>query len=127
MTRIEVNLSSEYGIMFVYDPKSAVTIPPEAGVEAVMSTPTCVAFSVLSYVDGDAKVVLCESPDDARCIEYFSGKLACPSNSLSLFDHNGFAFASVPLKDGYADVSIRMSEKTNPDVVECVISNIASF
>jgi hypothetical protein len=127
MIRVEVQLSSEYGIMFLYDSNARPVIPASAGKKPVTWTQTCVAFSVLSYVDGDAVITLSEASEGGRCVEYFSGDVHCPSNSIALCDHNGFAFASVPLKDSFARISLRMSEETNPDIVECVIANMATF
>ena len=127
MTKIDVNLSSEYGIMFLYDSKVRPVFPVEAGKDPVMWTTTCLAFSVLIYVDGDASITLCDSLDESCGAVYFAGKIECPSKALSLYDHNGFAFASVPLADDHARISLRMSEERNPDVVECVIHNLATF
>ncbi len=36
-------------------------------------------------------------------------------------------FASVPLTDDHARISLRMSEERNPEIVECVIHNMATF
>ena len=127
MTRIEVNISSEYGIMFLYDSKAKPTFPAEAGKEPVMWTSTCLAFSVLIYVDGDAKITLSQDSDVQFGAEYFVGEIECPSKAISLYDHNGFAFASVPLADSVARVSLRMSEERNPDIVSCVIENMETF
>lgn len=127
MTKIDVNLSSEYGVMFLHDSKVRPAFPAEAGKDPVMWTSTCLAFSVLIYVDGDAKIVLCEGSDEGCGAEYFTGEIECPSKAISLYDHNGFAFASVSLTDSFARVSLRMSEERNPDVVECVIHNMATF
>ena len=113
--------------MFLHDAKAEPVFPVEAGKRPVMHTTTCLAFCVLHYVDGQAKVILCDSPTDQHLEEYFSGKLECSSKSLSLTDTNGFAFASVPLLDTFARVSLRMSEESNPDIVECVIENMATF
>lgn len=127
MTKIEVNISSEYGIMFLYDSKIKPTFPAEAGRDPVMSTSTCIAFSVLIYVDGDAKIILSQGSDEQCGAEYFVGEIECPSRAISLYDHNGFAFASVPVADSAARVSLRMSEEKNPDIVECVIENMETF
>lgn len=127
MTKIEVTISSEYGIMFLYDSKAKPTFPVEAGKEPVMWTSTCLAFSVLIYVDGDARIILTGDQTETSGTECFSGEIECPSKSISLYDHNGFAFASVPLKDGFARLSLRMSEERNPDIVECVIENMETF
>lgn len=127
MTKIDVSLSSEYGIMFLYDAISRPVFPVEAGKDPVMWTSTCLAFSVLIYVDGDAKITLCDRSEVGCGTEYFAGIIDCPSRALSLYDHNGFAFASVPLADGHARISLRMSEERNPDLVECVIENMATF
>jgi len=127
MTRIEVNISSEYGIMFLYDSKAKPTFPDEAGKESVMWTSTCLAFSVLIYVDGDAKITISQDSDVRFGAEYFVGEIECPSKGISLYDHNGFAFASVPLTDSVARVSLRMSEERNPDIVSCVIENMETF
>jgi hypothetical protein len=127
MTKIDVKISSEYGIMFLYDAKNKPNIPAGAGELPVTWTSTCLAFSVLTYVDGDAQIILCDSPSDQLRPEYFSGQIECPSKSISLCDHNGFAFASVPLKDLFAKVSLLMSEDRNPDIVSCVITNMETF
>lgn len=127
MTKIDVTLSSEYGIMFLYDARAAPSIPSEAGRDPVMSTNNCISFSVLSYVDGDAKIILTDQSSGQEYEEYFSGQIECPSRAVSLFDHNGFAFASVPLTDNFASISLLMSEETNPDIVECVIKNMQTY
>lgn len=127
MANIEVNLSSEYGIMFLYDSKVQPIFPNEAGEKAVAWTSTCLAFSVLIYVDGDAKIILGENLGEQSYPEYFSGEIACPSKSISLFDSNGIAFACLPLTDEFARVSLRMSEETNPDIVKCAIGNMKTF
>lgn len=127
MTKIETIISSEYGIMFLYDSKKEPIFPTEVGKDPVMWTSTCLAFSVLIYVDGDARIILTGDQIKDFGIEYFTGKIECPSKSISLYDHNGFAFASVPLKDAFAQVSLRMSEERNPDTVECVIENMEMF
>lgn len=113
--------------MFLYDSKVRPAFPVGAGNEPVMYTSTCLAFSVLIYVDGDAKIVLCDRAVDSSRKEYFSGEIECSSKSLSLCDPNGFAFASVPLQDAFARVSLRMSEERNPDIVECVVENMKTF
>lgn len=127
MTKIELTLSAEYGIMFIHDAKETPIVPSNAGELPVTYTTTCLAFTVLSYVDGDAKITLCIDTSESSLSEYFAGEIACPSKSLSLSDSNGFAFASVPLTDSFARVSLRMSEERNPDMVECVILNMATF
>jgi hypothetical protein len=126
MTKVEITTPSEYGVMFLYDSIAKPQIPNDAGEKLVTHTCNCVAFRVLIYVDGDAKVVLCDKTDsDYR--EYFSGDICCPSKTLSLWDTNGFAFATLPIQDELARISLRMSDDDNPDVVECVIKNIRSF
>lgn len=127
MTKIEVTLSAEHGIMFIHDSKEAAVVPRNAGELPITFTTTCVAFTVLGYVDGDAKIVLCDRTSNPSLEEYFSGNISCPSKSLSLTDSNGFSFASVPLADSFADVSLNMSEPTNPEIVECVIRNMVTF
>jgi hypothetical protein len=126
MTKIEVTTPSEYGIMFLYDSRAKPTIPDDAGERAVTYSATCLAFSVLVYVDGDARVVLCDNTDSPYR-EYFRGEIDCPNKILSLCDTNGLAFATVPLRDTTAKVSLRMSEETNPDVVECLVENMGCF
>jgi hypothetical protein len=127
MTSIETHLASEYGIMFLHDSTSAPVFPVDVGEEPVTSTSTCLAFSVLSYVDGDAKIILCGTSLEGVGEIFFEGKLQCPSKSISLCDHNGFAYASLPLQDSVAQVSLFMSEARNPETVQCVIKNIESF
>lgn len=127
MMKIEMNISSEYGIMFLHDSNVKPDLPMDVGKDPVMWTSTCLAFNVLIYVDGDAKIILCDCSSDMGYVEYFSGDIECPSKSISLSDHNGFVFVSLPLKDSFARLSLRMSECTNPDVVECSIENIDAF
>ena len=113
--------------MFLYDSKEKPSFPTEAGRNPVTWTSTCLAFSVLIYVDGDARVVLSDRPSEQSGKEYFSGKIECPSKALSLYDHNGFSFASIPIKDRFASLSLQMSEERNADLVTCVIDNIKAF
>lgn len=127
MTRIELNLSSEYGVMFLHDAAVTPSAPKDAGTKPVTWTSSCLAFNILIHVDGDAKVILSDGSDGHSWKEYFSGKINCPSKALSLTDHNEFAFASVPLEDSFAKISLRMSEEKNPDVVECAILNMKTY
>lgn len=113
--------------MFLYDSVNKPKFPAESGKDPVMWTSTCLAFNVLIYVDGDAKITLCDGSDVECSTEYFAGEIECPSKSISLYDHNGFAFASMPLTESSARVSLRMSEERNPDKVECVIHNALAF
>jgi hypothetical protein len=128
MIEIELNVSSEYGLMYFYDGKLHPNFPENAGTAGVTHTDSCVAFTVLGYVDGDAKVILTNrvpSGDDGFVV--FEGRITCPSKALSLFDTSGFCFASVPLEADFADLTIVASELSNPDWVRCTVSNIASF
>jgi hypothetical protein len=127
MINIKIDISSEYGIMFLYDRFSQPDIPLNAGSLPLMSTSNCVAFNVLTYVDGDASIKIGNQLSSINFIEYFSGEILCPSKSISLLDHNGFAYASVPLNSSVAILSIMMSEEKNPEFVECVIKNMFIF
>ncbi|MDQ0249991.1 ferredoxin [Sphingomonas kyeonggiensis] len=128
MTKIDVKIASEYGIMFLYDASIRPYFPSNAGEQCVTYTDTCIAFSVLSYVDGDANVVLMEDESDITIgNEVFYGELLCPSKALSLFDTDGRGIVTLPLKKESARISIRMSEDENPDLVECLIEGIDSF
>lgn len=127
MLKIEVNFDSEYGVMFLHDSNIEPLIPKDIGTAPITKTSTCLAFSVLNYVDGSAKVIICDSPTDSALEHYFQGEIECDSKSLSLTDSNGFPFVSVPLNDCMARISIRMSKKNNADLVECVIENVAVF
>jgi hypothetical protein len=128
MTKIEIKIASEYGIMFLYDSNIRPEFPLNAGEKGITATDTCIAFSVLSYVDGDANVVLAD--DDAEFTissEAFNGSLLCPTKAVSLFDSNGRGIATLPLTSESVQISIRMSEDTNPDRVECLIGGVDSF
>jgi hypothetical protein len=127
MTTIQVDIASEYGMMFLYDSKVRPTFPTEAGTSPVSWTSTCLAFSVLIYVDGNAKIRLCDSPGDQSFTERFRGIIECPSKAISLCDHNGFAYASVPLTETHARVLLRASADRNPDIVECVVQNMQQY
>jgi hypothetical protein len=128
VTRIELTISSEYGIMFVHDAGGKYIIPEGAGQTSVTHTDTCVAFEVLSHVDGEAKVIIDHEIRAGDSGEHvFSGKVRCASKSLALSDHTAHQFASVPLEDEYADVTIMMSEQPNPDVVICLVKNIETY
>lgn len=126
--KIDVSVSSEYGIMFLYDSYSKPTFPSDAGRDPVTATSSCLAFSVLSYVDGDARVCITQKRSDMNALHRcFAGIINCPGKAISLYDHNGFAFASAPLKDRFANVSLYLSENTNPELIECVIHNIETY
>jgi hypothetical protein len=126
--KIELDLSSEYGIMFLHDQVIEPTLPEKAGRDPVMCTMDCLVFNVLSYVDGDAKIIMSDNKEGlSNYPEYFAGPISCPSGAISLCDHNGFAYASFPLKGDFAQVSLKMSEASNPDIVELLIENAATF
>lgn len=82
MTTIQVDIASEYGMMFLYDSKVRPAFPTEAGTSPVSWTSTCLAFSVLIYVDGNAKIRLCDSPGDQSFTERFRGIIECPSKAI---------------------------------------------
>lgn len=113
--------------MFLHDSSIEPIIPPNAGRDPVMSTSTCLAFSVLGYVDGDARVILCGPDYKSLDRVVFSGRILCPSRSISLVDSTAFPFASLPLENDYADVTLRMSNDQNPDVVTCIMQNLHFF
>jgi hypothetical protein len=127
MTKIEVNLSLEYGIMFLHDSIDNPEIPADVGKYPIAHTSTCIAICALNYVDGNARFVIADGEYESKLDEYFKGEISCPSKSLSLSDSNGFHFASVPIDGQFAKISIRMSEERNPDIVECIVENIVTF
>lgn len=126
--KVEISLASEYGIMFLHDMNAEPDIPKDAGRAGLSYTNNCIAFSVLTYVDGDAKIRLF-GPENDHTIDdvFFGGRIICPSQTLSLTNHAGFSFINVPLDGRYADIAIYMSSENNPDVVECFIKNVDAY
>lgn len=128
MLKIELVISSEYGVMFLYDGRRPPQIPETVGVTNVAVTESCIAFTVLGYVDGDARISISNNAADADAgCEIFKGAIFCPSKILSIFDSSGFCFASVPLSSEYAHIALVASERNNPDWVHCTVSNLISF
>lgn len=127
MTSIEVITASEYGIMFLHDPESDPKVPEDAGDELIKSNKSCIAFCVLHYVDGDCKISIISTPKIPKLETYFEGIIECTSKKIALSDHNGFIFASVPIKNKFAEICIRMSDCKNPDIVECIVKNMEKF
>ncbi|HEV7159422.1 MAG TPA: hypothetical protein VGN38_13785 [Caulobacteraceae bacterium] len=128
MTKIELTLAVEHGVMFLHGAGEGVSIPDDTGVKNISITENCVSFRVKTYVDGDAIVELGDpSISNFEEQEYFSGSINCMSKSISLSDSYGFVYASLPLDAEIAAISIKMSEAENPDWVKCIVHNLASF
>lgn len=128
MTKIVIQMASEYGIMLLYDSGFKPELPSGIGVSSASWNDRCIVFAVMSYVDGDATVTISDGANDNKLeVLSFSGKIICESRSISLYDTNDFAYVNVPLIDEFAQVTVRMSHERNPDFVECIIENMATF
>lgn len=86
-----------------------------------------VALSILGYVEGDARFAFCDEEAASCSNELFKGTIKCPKKVFSFSDHTAFEYLSVPLKNTYADISIRMTDPLNPELVECVVNNLDVF
>lgn len=103
--RIHIQVSLEYGILFLYDPHSKLEIPPDTGAAPITFTETCICFQVAAYVDGDANVTLSDQPFDSTS-PTFSRRIATPTKYISLTDVPVNYYFLHRLKADFADIRI---------------------
>ncbi|HEV2818697.1 MAG TPA: hypothetical protein VGW40_15915 [Allosphingosinicella sp.] len=84
--RIHIQVSLEYGILFLHDGYGEVEFPPDTGAGPITFTDTCVCFQVAHYVDGDADVTLSDQPFDDSTPPTFFKIIQIPQKYISLTD-----------------------------------------
>lgn len=104
--KIEVQISLEYGIMFLHDPYNDVEFPKDTGAAPITYTDSCICFQVASYIDGDAKVTLSSDPYDASIAPNMSRRILSKSKFIGLTDVPVNYYGIIALKNQYADVKI---------------------
>jgi hypothetical protein len=104
--KIQVQVSLEYGILFLYDPYNEPEIPLDTGAAPITHTDTCVCFQVRAYVDGDAEVTISDQPLSSLLVPTFVGQISAPSQCISLVDVSTNYYCLLKLVNIFAKVKI---------------------
>jgi hypothetical protein len=103
--KVHVQVSLQYGILFLYDPDGKPQIPSDTGAAPITFTDTCVCFWVADYVTG-ADVTLSNRPFDDSTPPTFSRRIITPTKYISVSDVPVNYYFLHRLKTDFADIDI---------------------
>jgi hypothetical protein len=104
--KIKIEVSLEYGIMFLHDPYNDVDFPEDTGASPITFTDSCICFQVASYINSDAKVTLSSDPYDTSITPDISHRILTKSKFIGLTDVPVNYYGIIALKNEYADIKI---------------------
>ncbi len=125
MATFTATLPHEHPVLFLSDPYADEAIPEDTSASFVTATPTCVAFRIRAYVDGETKVVLSDQPSEGT--PSFTGRLATKERCLSLSDSNRHNYIMVPVSEDEVAIQIWADQEDDPDWVWVQIGSMAVF
>ena len=117
MAKFQIQITTEHAVLFLMDATPGVAIPPDAGAASVTATDNCLAFWVLSYVDGASVVTITDKPCETSGIELFSGSINAPSGVITLSDSSAFEYLNVPVPKGRSKIKLWADDTQNPEWV----------
>ena len=117
MSLLQMKVDTAHPILFLTDP-SAIGAPlPDTGTTFVTSTDDCLAFWVLSYVDGASLVTVSDEASESDRAPVFDGVINSPSGILTLSDSSNFRYLNVPVAEGRVTVRVWAEHQRHPEWV----------
>jgi len=90
----------------------------------VTTTHDCLAFWVLSYVDGASIVTIADEACDAGGALLFFGAINASSGVLTLSDSSNFPYISIPVPPGRIEVHVWAEDNRHPEWVWLQLSAV---
>ena len=106
MASFQIQIATEYPILFLSDASSNAKLPDALPDSLVTATADCLCFRVLSPVDGASIVTISDEDSDTGGQEVFNGMIVASTGVLTLMDRTQFRYMNIPVPIGRVPVSI---------------------
>ena len=100
MSAFQMQIATEYPVLFLSDDSPHVTVPNVTGETFACSSIDCLSFYVLAYVDGASLVTVTDQNCDRGGAKVFTGTIATQSGVITVSDSYGFAYLRIPVPFG---------------------------
>ena len=127
MSKFQMQIETEYPILFLADASPKVTYPDNTGRSFATATADCLCFYVLSHVDGASLVTVTDEECEAGGKEMFSGFIEASTGVLTVTDSTPFHYLNIPVPAGSVSVSIWADDERNPDWVWIKLGAIRDY
>lgn len=127
MSKFQMQIATEYPILFLSDASPRVTYPDNTGQFFATATADCLCFYVLSYVDGASLVTVTDEECEAEGKEMFSGFIEASTGVLTVTDSTPFHYLNIPVPTGSVSVSIWADDERTPDWVWIKLGAIRDY
>ncbi|MGO4740180.1 hypothetical protein AB4099_26780 [Bosea sp. 2KB_26] len=127
MAKFEMQIDTAHPVLFLADSAPAVSVPPDVSAAFVTAADDCLAFWVLSHVDGASLVTIADESCKADGPKLFSGSINAPSGVVTLTDSSSFRYLNVPVPEGRVSVDLWADNDQNPEWVWVQLGAIRSI
>lgn len=127
MSKFQMQIETEYPILFLCDASPKVTCPDNTGQSFAKATADCLCFYVLSHVDGASLVTVTDEECEAGGKEMFSGFIEASTGVLTVTDSTPFHYLNIPVPTGSVSVSVWADDERNPDWVWIKLGAIRDY
>ena len=124
MARFQMQMDTAHPVMFLADSAPIISVPPDTSAAFVTTTHDCLAFWVLSYVDGASIITIADEACDAGGSLLFFGSINASSGVLTLSDSSNFAYINIPVPPGRIDIHVWAEDNQHPEWVWLQLSAI---
>lgn len=114
-------LRAPHGIVFLFDPKMDVDIPPDTGAGPILYTDNCVSLWTIHEDDGKVELTITDEESRHGLTLRFDGRLRTESGRIAWNDSSANEIVTVPSPIGHIRVRIFTNHEIDPDKVLCVI------
>lgn len=112
-----MQVDTAHPLLFLTDPMAIGAPLPDTGAAFVTSTENCLAFWVLSYVDGASLVTISDNECKDGGMPLFEGFINSPSGILTVSDSSNFRYINVPVPRGRVNVRVWAEHNRHPEWV----------
>lgn len=117
MAKFAMQIETAHPLLFLADSTPDTAFPAEIGMSFAVASEGCVAFAVLSFVDGATLVTVTDEACASSSPKLFSGSIAAPSGIVTLMDSSLFDYLNIPVPEGPLGINIWADDAENPDWV----------
>lgn len=110
---LQMKMPTAHPVLFLIDSSPDTPMPMNVA-EPVTATDRCLAFWVLSDVDGATRVTVADETPPVEGLQLFDGWIKAPSGILTLIDSGAFKFLNGPVSEGGTGVRIWADDEVNP-------------
>lgn len=127
MYKAIIEITSEYGVMFLHDSKEEPKLIEFIERTPISSDGLSLMFRVQIYVDGESNISISEMGSTSVDGEALEFTIRAESRSVSLSDHTGFVYLNIPLRKNLAAGTIKYDNIKHPNKIYIELSDIYSY